>query len=935
MIAETATATATADAPVAIPTDDRPTVLLVDGYGLIFRAYHALPSSMVTSTGEQVNAVFGFASMLLDVLRAEQPDYAIIALEGGKTFREEEFADYKANRGEMPDDLRSQVARVRELIEALGIPIEERPSYEADDVIGSLSRRCSADGEIRVVIVTGDSDLLQLVDENVVVVLPGSQRFGELRLFDRAAVEQRYGFGPEHVPDYKALVGDTSDNIPGVPGIGDKTAKALISRFGDIEQIIAHVDEVTPTRARNAIESNVDAARRSKRLATIVRDLDIAIDRDRSAIGNYDREAVIDLFRLLEFRSLVNRLPEAKRERSEPRPEAVARPPSKRTIVRTDEELHRLISRMRETGRYAVDVETDSTDPLAARLVGIAIGVGPAEGYYIPLAHRADDGDQLTLDEVHALLAPVLADPELEAYAHHGKYDIAVLQRHGYTIGDLAFDTMIAGYLLNHTSLRLKDMAFTRLGIEMTEITALIGTGRNQLTMDKVDSAIAGEYAAGDVEATFELTELLSREITEHNLDYLLREIELPLVPVLIDLENVGIAVDVPFLTAFSAEITQRLGELEAEIHAVGGREFNINSTRQLATVLFEELGLPSGRKTKTGYSVDVDLLETIRDRHPIVEMILEYRQLGKLKSTYVDALPLQVNPETGRVHTSFNQTVAATGRLSSTNPNLQNIPIRTEQGRRVRRAFVADRRPEFRLFEDAVLLAADYSQIELRLLAHLSDEPFLIDAFNSRTDIHRATAAIVYGIDPAEVSGEMRRVAKTVNFGVLYGMQAFGLSRDTGLPRAEAQQFISDYWARLPRVRAYFDEILRFGAAHGYVQSESGRRRFLPDLTSSNGARRLAAERMAINMPIQGGAADIMKIAMNHLALALDQRDLKARVLLQVHDELVLEVDRSDLEETAALVRTTMEGAVTLKVPIAAELGCGPNWDDMTELVI
>ncbi|MDQ3692767.1 MAG: DNA polymerase I [Chloroflexota bacterium] len=922
----------TTESPVV--TDDRPTLLLVDGYGLIFRAYHALPSSIGTSAGEQVNAVFGFASMLLDVLRNERPDYAIIALEGGKTFREEEFAEYKANRGEMPDDLRSQVTRVRELIEALGIPIEERPGYEADDVIGSLSRKCSTEGDLRVVIVTGDSDLLQLVDDNVVVVLPGSQRFGELRLFDRAAVEKRYGFGPEHVPDYKALVGDTSDNIPGVPGIGDKTAKALISQFGDIERIIEQVNEVTPTRARNAIEANVETARRSKRLATIVRDLDIAIDRERSAVGNYDREAVIDLFRRLEFRSLVNRLPEATNGQPPATTrEVVARPPSNRTIVRTEDEIQHLISRMREVGSYAVDVETDSTDPQTARLVGIAIGVSAGEGYYIPLAHRVGDGDQLSFERVHELLGPILADPALAAYAHHGKYDVAVLERHGYTVGRLGFDTMVAGYLLNQTSLRLKDMAFTRLGIEMTEITALIGTGRNQLTMDKVDSAIAGEYACGDVEATYELTELLRAEITEQHLDPLLFDIELPLVPVLVDIESVGIAVDVAFLAEFSTEITARMGQLEAEIHAVAGREININSTRQLATLLFEELGLPSGRKTKTGYSVDGDMLETIRDRHPIIDLILEYRQLGKLKSTYVDALPLQVNQETGRVHTSFNQTVAATGRLSSTNPNLQNIPIRTEQGRRVRRAFVADHRPEFRLFDDAVLLAADYSQIELRLLAHLSGEPFLIEAFSGLSDIHRATAAIVYGIDPGDVTTEMRRVAKTVNFGVLYGMQAYGLSRDTGLPRAEAQRFITDYWARLPRVKAYFDEILRFGAAHGYVWSESGRRRFLPDLTSSNGARRMAAERMAINMPIQGGAADIMKIAMNHLAAKLAQRTLKARVLLQVHDELVLEVDRSDLAETAALVRATMENAVELRVPIAVEVGVGDNWEEMTEL--
>ncbi len=914
------------------PPDVRPTLLLIDGFGLIFRAYYAIKNEITTSKGETVNAVFGFASMLLDVLNRERPDHAIIALEGGKTFREEEFADYKANRGPMPDDLRPQIDRVRQLIEALNIPIEEHQGYEADDVIGSLARRCGERGDLKVLVVTGDSDLLQLVDANTRVVLPGAQRFGDLRYYDVEGVRTRFGFGPEFVADYKALVGDTSDNIPGVAGIGEKTAKALIGTYGDIEQILAHVEEITPARAKNALAAGTDEARRSKRLATIVRDIPIDIDLDRSHVGNYDREAIISLFQELEFRTLTNRLPERREDIRAAAPK-VERPASKRTIVRTAEDLALLVERVREVGRYAIDAETNSLDPLAAELVGIAVGVGPAEGYYMPLRHAAGNTDQLSADDVKAALQPLLVDDALEGYAHHAKYDMAVLERHGYVLTNLGFETMIAAYLLGETSLRLKDLAFTRLGREMTEIVALIGSGRNQLTMDLVDSDEAGDYAAADVEVTFELADLLRPEIDQAGMDHLLYDIEQPLVRVLAEMEKAGIAIDVPYLTELSEEITTRLGQVEIELNEMAGRQLNPNSSRQVAPLLFEELGLKSGRKTKTGYSVDSEVLENIRREHPIVELILEHRTLAKLKSTYVDALPLQVSASDGRVHTSFNQTVAATGRLSSTNPNLQNIPIRSELGRRVRRAIVADHRPEYRLFDDAVLVAADYSQIELRLLAHMSGEPFLVEAFARGEDIHAVTAALIHGVPREEVSSDMRRLAKTVNFGIIYGMQAHGLSRDTGLPRQEAQRFIDQYWENLPRVKEYFDATLGFGLKHGYVESIYGRRRILGDLTSANYSRRAAAERMAINMPLQGSASDIMKIAMNRFARELARSGLKARLILQVHDELVLEVDRPDVPAAARLLTQTMESAAELSVPLETEVKAGPNWDDLALL--
>lgn len=910
-------------------TADRPAIMLVDGYGLIFRAYHALQATMSTSSGEVTNAVYGFASMFLNVLNSQKPQHVIVALEGGRTFRHEAYEGYKATRAAFPDDLRSQVVRIREFIDALNVPIQEREGFEADDVIGSLAAHCSRDLGLRVLVVTGDTDLLQLVEDNVDVFLPGARRFEDLRRFDREAVIERYSFGPEYVPDYKALVGDTSDNIPGVPGIGEKTAKALITQFGGIDAIYENIDAVTPARAKAALEGNKAQAYESKRLATIVRDLDVTCDLEHSTIQNYDRDRVVELFRELEFRTLLTRLPEPQKVVAPPPKDD--RPPSVRSMVRTRGDLDRLIARIRETGTYAIDVESTSTDPMLARLVGIAIAVSSTEGYYIPVGHAT--GEQLSMDEVREALTPVLTDAKLQVIAHHAKYDLQVLQRHDFPLANATFDTMIAAYLLNESNVGLKHLAFTKLGIEMTEITQLIGTGRGQLTMDIVSADEAGDYAAGDTEATFALADLYRPQLVAQNQERLFTDVEMPLTPVLVGMERTGVAIDAEYLHVLAAEIQKRMDELQHQIFEIAGREINVNSTRQLATLLFEELKLPSGKKTKTGYSVDQEVLERLRTEHEIVNLILEIRSLGKLQSTYVESLPLQVNPETGRIHTSYNQTIAATGRLSSVNPNLQNIPIRTDLGRRVRHAFIADHRPGSRLFDEPTLLSADYSQIELRLMAHMSQEPFLLDAFRAGEDIHRATAALVYGVEPGEVTANQRRVAKTVNFGLLYGMQAYGLSRDTGLPRADAQKFIDQYWARLPAVKQYFDETLKFGTTHGYVQTLSGRRRLTPDLQSSNGARRSAAERMAVNMPLQGTAADIMKIAMIRVADRLADSKLRARLILQVHDELVLEVDRPDLEATAQLVSETMENAYDLTVPLETEVSYGQNWEEMAAL--
>ena len=939
-------------------TKQRQSIVLVDGFGLIFRAYHALPTTLATASGEQTNAVYGFASMLLDVLATRQPDYVIVALEGGRTFRHEIHPEYKGTRSETPPDLIEQIARVRELIDVLGIPVEMKDTFEADDIIGSLAHRFSRE-DLDVIIVTGDSDLLQLVEDNVIAVLPGARRFGEFREFDTAAVIERFGFPPALVPDYKALVGDTSDNIPGVPGIGEKTAKTLISTYGSLEDIVAHLDELKPPRAQKSLTENREQAAISKHLATIVRDLELPVDLADAKVGDYDREKVVALFQELEFRALLKKLPEIADAPVEP---VATNHADQRDVTRvtvaTEDELAHLVTRIREVGAAAVDVETTSTEPLRADLVGIAIAVSSTESWYIPVGHvtgglrtaaekasiqpsLALDGvqtvalveGQLSLDTVRAALDPVFTDPAIRMYAHHGKYDEHVLIRHGFTPFPLAFDTMIAAYLLGETSIRLKDLSFTRLGIEQTEISDLIGTGKNQATMDTVEISLAAPYACADVECTFALVEPLMTSLVEREQVDLLEKIELPLVSVLIDMERGGVAIDTEVLADFSEELGQRLGEIEHQVNELAGRPLNIGSNKQLATLLFEEWKLPSGRKTKTGYSVDSDVLEGLLDMHPIVPLILENRTLAKLKSTYVDALPLEVNPETGRVHTSYNQTVAATGRLSSQNPNLQNIPIRTEIGRRVRRAFIADRRPDYKTIDNAVLLATDYSQMELRIAAHMTEEPFLIEAFRNGEDIHQATAALVYGIPPEEVTKDQRRAAKTVNFGIIYGMQAFGLSRDTGMSRSDAQAFIDNYWAQLPKVKEFFDKTIARGEETGYVETLLGRRRYLPDLKASNGARRAGARRMAMNMPIQGTQADMIKIAMIDLENALRDRQLPARQVLQVHDELVLEVQEDAVDAVAKLVSEKMVGALKLSVPVLTEARVGTNWEDMQPL--
>jgi DNA polymerase-1 len=909
-------------------------LMLIDGHALAYRAFFALPvDSFSTSKGELTNAIYGFSMMLLSALQTEKPDYIAVTFDApAATFRHEEFDEYKAHRPPMQEEMRGQMDRIHQVVQALNIPAFELPGYEADDLIGSLARQATGQ-KVDTVIVTGDNDTLQLVSPSVKVITPGgySQRFSEAKEYDEEAVREKYGIDPAYVADYKGLVGDKSDNIPGVSGVGDKTARQLIQQYGSIEQIYEHLDEIESTRARNALAGQKEQALLSKRLATIVTEVPIALDLDRCRTSDYDRQKVADLFRELEFRSLMQRLPESDRGRATQMTFFAQEPPPGEVsvAVSTEEQLTSLLSELSQASRIAVDVETTSTDALTADLVGLSFAAEPGRGFYVPVGHLLTQGStgQLPLEMVAERLQPVLEDPKISKVAHNGKYDLTVLARHGMEVRGLDFDTMIAAYLLepSRRGFGLKELAWNKLGLEMTPITELIGKGRNQITMAQVSIAEAAPYAAADADATLRLLTVLEQELRKREQWDLFRDVEMPLVRVLMDMETAGVALDTEQLKEISTEMYQRVVELEKQIHKLAGHPFNVSSTQQLGEVLFEELGLPAKARTKTGYSTRASVLEELKDQHPIVELILEHRQLTKIKSTYVDALPALVNRETGRVHTSYNQTGTVTGRISSSDPNLQNIPVRTELGRQVRSAFVAE--------EGWLLLGADYSQVELRVLAHISQDPNLLEAFSRGEDIHASTAATVFEVPLSEVTPGMRRIAKTINFGIIYGMGEYGLAQRTDLSVEDARKFIANYFTRYAKVSEYIEETKKEARDIGFVSTLLGRRRYFPELQTTSRAHtgvKRAAEREAINMPIQGSAADILKIAMVRLHGALREKGLAARMILQVHDELVLEVPREELKPVGRLVSSVMENAWDLDASLKVDVKVGSNWEHM-----
>lgn len=926
-------------------------LVLIDGHALAYRAFHALPlEGFATRDGEPTNATYGFTSTLLHILQELKPDYIAVCFDAGHSGRDEIYPEYKAHRDRMPDEMRVQMDRIRQIVQAFGIPIVEVPGVEADDLMGALARQAAEQG-LETVVVTGDRDLLQLVAPGVKVFLAG-RRLSDGTLYDEEAVRARYGgLSPAQLRDYKALVGDKSDNIPGVNGVGEKTATELLRKYGSLEEIYSHLDEVTPLRYREALEKNRDLAFLSQQLATIRTDMSVRLNLEECTVRNYDRTRVTELFRQLEFRSLLDRLPASvgsqarsdsgvpsgRSERPtqlplfdvpEPKKPIRSAAPTTPHIVQEPEELTALVERLSRAPAVTFDTETTSEDPMRAHLVGLAFTDREGEGWYIPVGHRR--GRQLPLEHVLETVRPLLEDPRLPKQAHHAKYDMTILARHGVRVRGLAFDTMIAEWLCDPAShnLGLKSLAFIRLGVEMTSIQDLIGSGRRQITMAEVEIEAAAAYAAADVDMTHRLVRVLAPELRQKGHWDLFVEMELPLVEVLMEMEMTGVALDAGFLAQMSAELGARMAELEDGIQRMVGMPFNINSGPQLAEVLFGVLRLPTRGvpRTSTGrYSLTAEVLESLRGAHPIVDLILEHRELAKLKSTYVDALPALVNPATGRLHTSYHQTGTVTGRISSSDPNLQNIPIRSPLGRQVRRAFVA--RPGW------VLLGADYSQIELRVLAHISGDPGLIAAFERGEDIHASTAAAIFDIPIDQVTPEQRRFAKQVNFGLIYGMSVARLARDAGIPQMEAENFVAQYFGRFPKVREYLERTLAQAKNQGYVETILGRRRYFPVLQSASPAQEQArrrAEREAVNAPIQGSAADIIKRAMLSLHHALHERGLSAQMILQVHDELVLEVPQEELPVVTPLVREMMESAYPLRVPLKVDFSVGANWGEM-----
>lgn len=909
----------------------KPLLVLFDGNAIVHRAFHAFRATKrptvltVPKTGEVVTAVFGFAQMLLKAINELQPTcYAIAFDTPAPTFRHKMFDQYKAQRPPTPDELVNQFGRVRQLVEAFHIPVYELDGYEADDVLGTLSHQASQQG-IDTVIVTGDADTMQLVSPEVNILYPKPRgSFSDTMLYDKGAVKEKYGVEPQQIADFKALVGDTSDNIPGVPGIGEKTAVKLIQQFGSVEEIYAHIDEVAPAGIQTKLRENEAKALQSKKLATIDTQAPVTLNLDDCQLSHYDRNKVTELFRELEFHSLLPKLPEMAEVTPGGAVQVEVKPPPKRDyhIVNTTSSLDGLLSRLSPARSLAFDLETTSLDAMQAQLVGISLSPASGEAYYIPVGHVGwGQVEQLPLEYVIERVKPLLEDAALAKLAHNGKYDMTVLVEYGVTVNNLTFDTMVAAYLLSEKTLGLKALVFSRLGIEMTPISELIGSGAKEISMSQVEIVRVADYACADADMTGQLTELLSPELHQLGLWQLFTEVEIPLVPVLVHMERNGVALDTELLRQMAQGLGEQILKLEAEIYNSVGHQFNINSPQQLSSVLFEELNLPT-TKRKGSYSTGAAVLEELRGVHPIIEYILEYRQLAKLKSTYIDALPGLINPKTGRVHTSFNQTRTATGRLSSSDPNLQNIPVRGELGRQVRQAFIAP--------PSSCLLSSDYSQIDLRALAHLSQDPGLLGAFNRDEDIHAATASQLYGVDKSQVTPDMRRVAKTVNFGVIYGMSDYGLEQATELSREEATQFIASYFEKYPGVKRYLESTKQQARDKGYVQTILGRRRAIPEINSANRQVREAAERTAINMPVQGTSADIIKVAMIKLYQEMIKRQLKSKMLLQVHDELLFEVPSEELEEMHQLVPEIMSTALKLSIPLKVDIKSGQNWAEL-----
>ena len=930
-----------------MPTIAPNPLVLVDGSSYLYRAFHAFPP-LTNSAGEPTGAMYGVLNMLKSLISQVQPSHIAVVFDAkGKTFRDEMFEQYKSHRPPMPDDLRKQIQPLHDIIRALGIPLLVIEGVEADDVIGTLAVAASKANK-KVLISTGDKDMAQLVDDNIMLINTMNNT-----LLDREAVIEKYGIPPELIIDYLALMGDSADNIPGVAGVGEKTALGLLQGIGSMAEIYANLDKVAELPIRGAkklgdkLLAEKEMADLSYRLATIKTDVALDITPEQLTLGASNNDQLTEYFGRYEFKRWLNEVmngadsitnnneqptkinhyqvtPVLAQDNSDEALPAIQIDRSRYETLLTEADLNRWVEKLKQAKLFALDTETDNLDYMAANLVGISFALENGEAAYLPL--QLDYlGAPKTLEKTTALtlLKPILENPTIQKVGQNFKYDLTIFARNGIDVQGVAFDTMLESYVLNSTGRHnMDDLAKRYLGHQTISFEEIAGKGKNQLTFNQIPLEKAAEYAAEDADVTMKLQQVLWEKLSkEPTLEKLFKEMELPLLGVLSRMERRGVLIDSDALFLQSNEIANRLSELEEQAYVLAGQPFNLASTKQLQEILFDKLGLPVIQKTPKGApSTNEEVLEELAFSHELPKVLVEHRGLSKLKSTYTDKLPQMVNPQTGRVHTSYHQAVTATGRLSSSDPNLQNIPIRNEEGRRIRQAFIAR--------EGFTVVAADYSQIELRIMAHLSQDQGLINAFTQGKDIHRSTAAEIFGVSLDEVTSEQRRNAKAINFGLIYGMSAFGLSRQLGIGRADAQNYMDLYFKRYPGVQIFMHDIREKAKAQGYVETLFGRRLYLPDINSSNGMRRKAAERVAINAPMQGTAADIIKRAMIQLDQKL-QNDPDIAMIMQVHDELVFEVRSEKVAFYSELIKTKMESAADLVVPLIVEVGQGSNWDE------
>jgi len=891
-------------------------LVLIDGSSYLYRAFHALPP-LTNSQGEPTGALHGVLTMIQKLLREERPAHVAVVFDApGKTFRDELYAEYKANRPPMPDELRSQVQPILDAIEAMGLPLLRVAGVEADDVIGTLCKQAAGDG-LSVLVSTGDKDLAQLVNDRVTLI----NTMNDSRM-DRDGVKAKFDVFPEQIVDYLALVGDTSDNIPGVPKVGAKTAAKWLNLYTSADGIVEHSADIAG-KVGDSLRDNVEQLRLSQQLATIRKDVDLDLGIADLLPSPADNDRLRELYGHYELRSMLAQLDE---QIDQPVTAVEDNATTEYETVLSWEAFDRWLQKIDQAELTAFDTETTSIYYMQAEIVGLSLSVRANEAAYIPLTHDYPGApDQLPRDEVLQKLRAWLQDDNKKKVGHHLKYDAHILARYNIALGGMQFDSMLESYVLNSVATRhdMDSVARRYLGRETIHYEDVAGKGAKQLTFNQVDLETAAPYAAEDADITLQLHQALWQQLGEHAaLRAVYEDIEQPLVGILLDMEEAGVLVDRQMLTTQSGELAKRMIELEARAHELAGRPFNLGSPKQLQQILFEQLGLPVIRKTPKGQpSTAEDVLVELASSYELPKVIIDYRSVSKLKSTYTDKLPLQIAASTGRIHTSYHQAVAATGRLSSSDPNLQNIPIRTPEGRRIRQAFVAP--------EGQVLLAADYSQIELRIMAHLSADAGLMKAFADEKDVHRATAAEVFGATLDGVTDDQRRSAKAINFGLMYGMSAFGLAKQLGVTRGEAQEYVNLYFDRYPGVKAYMDDIREKASVDGYVETVFGRRLYLPEINARNANRRQYAERSAINAPMQGTAADIIKKAMISVHRWLQEEQPGARMIMQVHDELVFEVDKNAVDSVRERVIQLMNGAASLSVPLKVDAGVGANWDE------